>query len=555
MGKRIELTWPHKGEHVLEDPATRKWGFAGKFDLQGRPLIEVEAFGTEKKTPFSQDNSNLLILGENLFALETLTRLYADSVQFIYIDPPFNTGQEFEAYDDNYNHSVWLSMMEERLEYAYALLSDKGSIAVEIDDSEQAYLKVLLDEQFGRENFIATISVKRSAATGHKAINPGVVNVTEYIHLYAKDKKQWRYTPLTVPRQGYDKAYNQWIENPSDTCGKWKFNTLANAFAKGAGFADRKEARRALGSSFNEKMYEFALTKSEHVIRFAIPNYEGVSNAARKQIDASRKSPDKIFHLEREGYSDMFFRDGNRILFLRDKMSNGDGESGLVEPLTNFWADISWQGIANEGSVELKKGKKPERLIKRFLDLCTGKDDLVIDFFGGSATTAAVAHKMGRRWILIENESEQIYKRAKPRLLGVLAGKDATGISTSVGWKGGGGFRLLTVGAPLIIEDKETKQAILNPTYDNGALVRAVCSHEGFLLTGDELLHGRNGEHFCHVTEEFVDYPLVKKLARKLPSGHTLTVYAIRYRSAMDLPRNVDLRKLDKHLAERYSTN
>lgn len=554
ISKKLELIWPHKGEHVLQDSESKKWQFAGSLDLQTRPLIETEVLGNEKEQLFNPKKSNLLIHGENLFALDTLTRMYTSQVKFVYIDPPFNTGQEFEAYDDNYNHSVWLSMMEERLELAWILLRDDGCIAVEIDDTEQAYLKMLLDEQFGRENFVSTISIKRSAATGHKAINPGPMNVTEYIHVYAKEKKQWRYEQLSVPRESYDDAYSQWIKNPRSEPAAWKFDTLANAFSSSAGFPSRKEGRKKLGKdAFYERMTHYALTHAENVIRFAIPNYEGVSAAAREAIDKSKKHPTRVIHLPRDGYSDMFFLNGNRILFLKDKVERGEAGPTLVEPLTNFWPDISWQGIANEGDVVLKKGKKPERLVRRLLQMVTEKGDLVLDFFAGSGTTGSVAHKMGRRWILVDNEHEQVVEMALPRLKRVLAGRDHTGVTESEGWKGGGGFRLMSVGAPLLLEDSETKQIVLNPAYNNGALIRAVCSYEGFVLTGDAAyFHGQNGDHLCHVTESLVDYPLIRKLSKKLQTGQTLTVYALKSRNGLDLPRNIAVRRMNTDLVRPY---
>lgn len=557
MIKRLELVWPHKGEHVLQNPETGKWEFVGADILSPRPLIEVETFGDEKGKPFNLEKSNLFIKGENLFALQSLLPYYAGRVKLIYIDPPFNTGQDFEAYDDNFEHSVWLSMLKERLDTAYELLHPSGCIAIEIDDTEQAYLKTLMDSKFNRNNFITTISIKRSAATGHKAINPGVVNVTEYIHLYVKDKKEWKYKRLFIPREKYDAAYNQWIVNPDTPYSEWVFQSLPEVYAQSMGFSNARLARRELSSStFKKGMEKYAVDNADHVIRFAIPNYEGVSGEARNYIDRSNENRGRVFCLEREEYDDMYFYNGQRILFLASKIDSDseNGDKALVEPLTNFWSDISWQGIAKEGGVTLKKGKKPEKLIQRLIDLCcTGDNDIVLDFFAGSGTTGAVAHKMKRRWITIEAVENQIID-SLGRLKRVVTGEDQTGISGQINWRGGSGFRFLEVGAPLLVEDKETKLKIVNPQYSNGPLTRAVCAVEGFLLTGDKMLHGRNGEHYAHVTEDFVDDTLVKRLKRQLKEGQFLTIYAAKgVRRGVKLPNGVQVMRINTDLIKKYS--
>lgn len=554
MGKRLELVWPHKGEHVLQNPETQKWAFCGSDPLLPRPLIETESFGSERNKRFDPQRSNLLIKGENLFALQSLLPYYAGQVKFIYIDPPFNTGQDFEAYDDNFEHSVWLSMMEERLELAQEFLHPSGCVAVEIDSTEQGYLKMLLDSKFTRNNFIATVSIKRSAATGHKAINPGVVNVTEYVHIYAKDKKEWKYKRLFVAREKYDRAYSKWVENPDAECSGWIFKNLSDIYAESLGFSNARAARREIASKdFKKGMEQFAVDNADHVIRFAIPNYEGVSAEARQCIDNSLERPDTVIHLAREDYDDMFFYNGQRILFLASKVTEENGEKTLVEPLTNFWVDISWQGIANEGGVTLKKGKKPERLLQRLIKLCAKEeDDIVLDFFAGSGTTGAVAHKMKRRWLMVEL-NDQAENLALKRMKGVISGEDQAGISQQVDWQGGGGFRFLEVGAPLLVKDAETKLTIVNPHYTNGPLVRAVCAIEGFLLTGDGVLHGKNGEHYAHVTEEFIDDALVKKIKRKLRDGQFLTIYAAKgTKRGVHLPKGIQVKRISEDIVKKY---
>lgn len=551
MSKRLEVVWPHKGEHVLCNSETGKWEFCGNEPLPPRPLIEIEAFGDEKDKKYDPENSNLLIKGENLFALQSLLPYYAGKVKLIYIDPPFNTGQDFEAYDDNFEHSVWLGMMKERLELAEILLHDNGCIAVEIDSTEQSYLKLLLDGIFTRKNFITTISIKRSAGTGHKAINPGMINVTEFIHLYAKNKKNWKYNKLFIPRNKYDKAYNKWIENPDDPIEQWRFITLREAFVKSMGYENLHSAKEALKDNFKKELEKFAIDNADNVIRFAEPDYDKVSNEAREYIDRSLET-DIVLCLQREEYDDMYFIKGQRILFLAKKVTQNEEEYSIVEPLTNFWDDISWQGIANEGSVVLKKGKKPEKLLQRLINLSTDEDDIVLDFFAGSGTTGAVAQKLKRKWIMIEL-GEQAENKALVRMKNVLNG-DTTGISTKVNWQGGGGFRFLEVGDPFMIEDPETKLTIINPKYTNGPLIRAVCAIEGFILTGDTILHGKNGEHFAHITEIFVDDSQIKKLSKRINDNQSITVYAAKgIKRGLKLPKKVKVKRISSDLIKKFT--
>jgi adenine-specific DNA-methyltransferase len=220
-------------------------------------------------------------------------------------------------------------------------------------------------------------------------------------------------------------------------------------------------------------MHAFALENHRHVVRFALPSYAGVSKAARELIDQSRED-EAVHHLARDGYSDMFFFKGDRILFLSDRIqapaeSGDDSVSGgeedgaegkpeqapaLAEKLTNFWDDIPWQGIAKEGGVKFPRNKKPERLLQRVIALATDEGDLVLDSFAGSGTTGAVAHKMRRRWIMVES-GEHAETLALPRLRAVVDGTDKSGVSRAEGWTGGGGFRYLTLGEPLNLREPE----------------------------------------------------------------------------------------------------
>ncbi|HEY3819156.1 MAG TPA: site-specific DNA-methyltransferase [Polyangiaceae bacterium] len=375
---------------------------------------------------------NALVHGENLDAMRRLARAgFAGRFRCIYLDPPFNSGRRFAEYDDALSPEAWRAMMRERLEAARELLARDGAVFVEIDDTELGPLQVVMDELFGREQRVSTITVVRSAATGHKAINRGPVNVTDFILAYARERARWRSNPVVRDRSSYDRAYSTWLENPGDACASWRFSPLA------------AHARRALGAGTGRASIErYAVEHAEHVVRFAQPRYDAVSIRARGLIDRSREEPDRVFRLEREGRKDLVLRGGNRVLFLADKVVDREGRRVLVEPLTNVWDDVPFQGIAREGGARFVRNKKPERLLARVLALSTDPGDWVLDAFLGSGTTAAVAHKMGRRWVGIER-GEQLDTMCLPRLRRVVDGQDATGVTRALGWKGGGGFHVL----------------------------------------------------------------------------------------------------------------
>jgi adenine-specific DNA-methyltransferase len=387
---------------------------------------------------------NLLIQGDNLLALKALIPFYAGRVKCIYADPPFNTEQAFPDYDDRLEHSQWLSMIYPSLVLQRELLSEDGTLFVHIDDNELGYLIAVADEVMARKNRVAIITFKQGAATGHKSINPGMVSTTNFIVVYAKNKAKWKPNRLFTGRER-DKRYNQFLLNPQENFKRWRLTTLTSAFSAHHG-KKATELKKELGPKpYEEALNNFVIENAARVVQPVRPDYDAVSEAAQNIIDQSLASPNEMFHLEREGYSDMYFKGGQRWIFYREKLKEVDGVLVAGEPLTTLWDDVLSNNLHNEGGVEFPKSKKPEALIKRLLELCThGEGDLVLDSFLGSGTTAAVAHKMKRRWIGIER-GEHANTKCLPRLQRVVDG-DKTGISPQVDWNGGGGFRFCTLG-------------------------------------------------------------------------------------------------------------
>ena len=284
---------------------------------------------------------NMLIQGDNLDALKALLPYYAGQVKCVSIDPPFNTEQAFEHYDDNLEHSIWLSLMYPRLEMLHQLLAQDGTIFVHIDDNELGYLITIMDEIFGRKNRVSIVTFKQGSATGHKSINPGLVTTTNFLLIYAKSKSDWKPNRLFTGRERDDR-YGQYISNFEDSYEKWKLIPLSQAFAASLHKTAKelKEMKKELGQEYEDMLNDFVIKNASRVIRPARPDYDKVGELAKKLIDLSKIETDKVHFLKREGDPDMYFCKGERWLFYKGKLKEIDGELIAGEPLTNLWSQI-----------------------------------------------------------------------------------------------------------------------------------------------------------------------------------------------------------------------
>ncbi len=537
---KLELTWPGKDERPKLEP---------------RILIEDPAKSYHASVRRDGDLfDNMLIKGDNLLALKALEQKHAGEVKCVYIDPPFNTKQAFDHYDDGVEHSIWLSLMSQRLEFLHALLSPDGSIYIHIDDNELAYLTVIADEIFGRSNRISIVTFKQGSATGHKSINPGVVSTSNFILVYAKDKARWKPNKVFTARGARDKRYGQFIVNRSEPHQAWRFSTLSQAFAISEGIPE-KQLKKALGDDYEARIEAFVHANATAVIQLARPDYDAVSAAARSMIDQSRASPTEIMLLERESHSNMYFVGGQRILFYADKLKLVDGEYVAGEPLTSIWDDILSNNLHNEGGVDFPKGKKPEALIKRCFDLSTNPCDLVLDSFAGSGTTGAVAHKMGRRWIMVEI-GEHADSHVVPRLQKVIAGSDQGGISKAVDWKGGGGFRYFTL-APSLLEQDKYGNWVIAQDYNPAMLAEAMCKHMGFTYAPSQdpaeyWRHGHSTEtDFIYVTTQALTHEACAKIAHDVGPDRSLLICCKAYDAAADAFENLTLVKIPTSILQK----
>jgi adenine-specific DNA-methyltransferase len=240
-----------------------------------------------------------------VLALKALLPYYAGKVKCIYADPPFNTQQAFPDYDDNIEHAIRLSMIYPALELQRDLLAINGTLFIHIDDNELGYLIAVADEVMGRKNRMAIVTFKQGAATGHKSINPGMVNVTNYILVYTKSKPHWKPNRMFTGRER-DKRYGQFLTNPDEHFSKWKLEPLSKAFCHSFGKPLQK-LKKELGKGFEDKLNDFVIVNAARVIQPVRPDYDAVSEEAQKLIDKSLAQPDEIFLLERQPYSAMYF--------------------------------------------------------------------------------------------------------------------------------------------------------------------------------------------------------------------------------------------------------
>jgi adenine-specific DNA-methyltransferase len=408
------------------------------------------------------DSENMLIHGDNLLALKALEKDFTGKIKCIYIDPPYNTGSAFEHYDDNLEHSQWLSLMRPRLEILRNLLSEQGSIWISIDDDEGHYLKVLCDDIWGRNNFVNTIIWEKKYAPQGNA--QWFTDSHDFVLVYAKNKATW--VPNLLPRSD---AMNAKYKNPdNDPKGLWRPDNATISLSGG------QRGAQYARTGYCENIYEL---KAPNGKTYMPPQGRCWYYPEARMMEAITEG--KIF----------FGKDGQGAPQLKRYMSEvKQGATAMTiwkreEVGDNQEAKREVRAFNSESVFATPK---PERLIERVLTLATNPNDLVLDSFLGSGTTAAVAQKMGRRWIGIEM-GNHAYTHCKVRLDKVISGEDQGGISKSVNWQGGGGYKFYEL-APSLINYDKFDEPIINKEYDADMLAAAVALHEGYTYQPDENL-------------------------------------------------------------------
>lgn len=535
---KLELTWVGKNEEIKLEP---------------RILVE------DKSKSYGDPNTeNMLIHGDNLLALKALEKDFAGKIKCIYIDPPYNTGAAFDLYDDNVEHSIWLNLMCERLKILRTLLKEEGVIFIQIDGNEMHYLKIVADEVFGRKNYLSTITCKVKAPSGVASGSQMVFDCSEYILVYAKDKSQMTYVDINEDAEIVDERsktadfYTYILENFSfenmelikEFDGEkiykidpmnYKISKMDNLSSKSYYDNYDKIFRTAALSGGREKIVKAHLD--------TIPN-SSASLFVYEHIPTKGKRTGQVCH-------DLIYKNGG-VLMLKDFAIKNIKEKTVIKQqhITSIFYNDWWQGIAKEGNIELKNGKKPEILIKTILDMTTEAGDFVLDSFAGSGTTAAVAHKMHRKWITIEL-GNHAYTHCKVRMDKVVDGEQS-GISKITNWTGGGGYKFYELAESLLVKNDKLPIYQINPNYTFEMMCEAICKIEGFDYKTEGSFHGKSSENrFIHITTEFVNAEYIKNLSKELSEKQSLLIYSTKFATDLRLPDNIVVKKIPKDLLKK----
>lgn len=515
--QRLELTWIGKGQE---------------------PEVEPRILLHDPSKDYGDPNSeNMLIHGDNLLALKALEQQYAGQVKCIYIDPPYNTGAAFEYYDDNLEHSIWLGLMYPRIKLLYSLLKDGGSLWVSIDDIECHYLKVILDEVFGRNALVADITYERSGSAG---LGQGglFVNTSEHILIYAKGafsynkilgstllefKTMKRYNKVLV-QEGTRELVDEFIS---------KSNGKPVRIYRHTDFEIRTISLRDFEHREREIRAEF-LTDFERLFR---TNNVQKENQFQNEL-MSRMDKQYLYTVDyipsrgknKDKPTTLYYYNAELFAWLKDTAYVEDGNIVKTNNLTTVWRheDIPKADLANEGGVDFPRSKKPEQLIKRILQIATNEGDLVLDSFLGSGTTAAVAHKMHRRYIGVEM-GNHAYTHCKVRLDSVIDNTDPRGITSSTNWHGGGGYKFYELAPTLIVKDKHGND-VFSDKYNAQMLVAAVAKVNGYFYAPDPDVFWKQGysqdNSFIYVTTQYLTANMLDSLAKEVDAFERLLICA-----------------------------
>lgn len=507
--QKLELTWVGKEKRPKVEP---------------RILLEdsEKSYHAKQRVSGNDIFDNRIIFGDNLLALKALEQEFSGKVKCVFIDPPYNTGSAFTHYDDGLEHSIWLGLMRDRLEIIRRLLAEDGSLWITIDDNEAHYLKVLCDEVFGRANFVSNVIWQKKFSPQNDA--KWISNSHDHVLCYALDKTRW--FPNALPRSAeMDERY----KNPdNDPRGPWTATDL---------------------------------TRAEHRDR----DYWGLITPSGKTVFPAKgrswsRPKENIERLKAEGRL-WFGPNGSNLPRLKKYLTEMEG--GVTPQSIWFHTEVGNNQEAKKEILQIDAETvfdtpKPERLIHRILHLATRPGDLVLDSFAGSGTTGAVAHKMGRRWIMVEL-GEHCHTHIIPRLKKVIDGEDKSGITESVNWQGGGGFRYFTLAPSLIVNDR-WGNPVINPEYNPAQLAEALAKLEGFTYAPSETRwwqHGYSSERdFLFVTTQSLSAEQLQALCDEVGSEQSLLVCCSAFRGvtaaqASQRWPNLTLKKIPKMVLAR----
>ena len=519
--QKLELTWIGKDKRPKLEP---------------RILLEdpEKSYHAKHRVTDNDIFHNRLIFGDNLLALKALEQEFSGKVKCVFIDPPYNTGSAFTHYDDGLEHSIWLGLMRDRLEIIRRLLADDGSLWITIDDNEAHYLKVLCDEIFGRGNFVSNVVWQKKFSP--QANSVWLSDSHDHVIVYAKSKEIWR--PNLLPRTA--EADSRYSNPDNDPRGPWTsgdFTISLTGGQRGAQFAK---------TGVSENIFEITTPSG----RKLMPTKGRCWAASPKRFEELR-ADNRVW----------FGESGNNVPRIKRFLS--EVQDGIVCMTVWLRTEVgdnqdAKREVAKFNSEDIFSTPKPEKLVQRVLELATKPGDIVLDSFAGSGTTGAVAHKMGRRWIMVEL-GEHCHTHIIPRLKKVIDGEDKGGITESVGWKGGGGFRYYRLAPSLIVNDR-WGNPVINPEYNAAMLAEALAKLEGFTYAPSEAhwwQHGHSSERdFVYVTTQNLSAEQLQALADEVGPERSLLVccaafHGITAAKAAERWPNLTLKKIPKMVLAR----
>lgn len=515
--QRLELTWIGKEEQIKLEP---------------RILIE-----DPEKSYGDKNTENMLIHGDNLLALKALEQDFAGKIKCIYIDPPYNTGSAFEHYDDNLEHSIWLNLMHQRLVLLEKLLSNDGVVLVQIDKNEGAYLKVLMDEVFGRGSYVTTICVRMSGTSGFKIEHSDktIVKNAEYIHVYSRNLS----LKPAYENARYDPHYSYILKN-TNVSGTFIAEKLLD---QDLVLGEIKKFELPINTNSLQKLYEisdifknYVYQNKDLIGRTHTAPAEALNN--KESIMDKIETVDHVIEYITNSGSKYYLKKTdntvNQYIPINLKFNYVDTYEGYNERLSNilgdWWDDyyLDMGNVAKEGDVYFKASKKPERLLFRIFNMFTKEGDLILDSFLGSGTTAAVAHKMKRKWIGIEL-GEHATTHCTPRLTNIIDNNDDSGISKFVDWTGGGGFKFFYL-APSLLKKDKFGNWVIDEKYNPNMLAAAMCKHEGFNYSPHEETYWKQGKStendYIFVTTNYLTPKQLDSIHEEMKTSESLLICA-----------------------------
>ena len=513
---KLELTWIGKDQRPKLEP---------------RILLEDPelSYHAEHRVSEGDHFDNILIQGDNLLALKALEAEYTGKVKCIFIDPPYNTGSAFTHYDDGLEHSIWLSLMRDRLEILRRLLSEDGSIWITIDDNEAHYLKVLSDEIFGRRNFVTSFIWRKVDSP-----NDNKVPVTpdhDFVLCYQNNDEKARF------RQKPDPSIVESYRPPDDESDRPYRDRLL-----------KKNGKNSLRADRPSMFFPISAPDGTEVLPIHDDGREARWALGKKSVDKLMANSELVWKKRARGGKESW------VPYTREYAPTNPSR-----PYPSIWNDLhttrqtkahhkALLGLGDEFDTP-----KPEDLIERILNISTDPNDVVLDSFAGSGTTGAVAHKMNRRWIMVEL-GDHCHTHIVPRLNKVIDGEDPGGITESVNWKGGGGFRYYRLG-PSLLEKDAWGNWIISREYNPEMLAEALCRHMGFTFAPSQehyWQHGHSSEtDFIYVTTARLSHDRLKALSEEVGEERTLLVCCKAFKGDAVAFPNLSLSKIPHAVLKR----